>query len=352
MKYFSFVVIICLLGVSCQSGKSGEGAEKESGHESTKMKALIIDGQNNHGVWPKTTMMMKDYLEQTSLFEVDIARTATTYQGPHFDESIGLDDIKELLSMYPLNDGVERASTDKPTVDPSFAPKFEEYDVVVSNLGWQASDWPLATKAEFERYIDEGGGFVVIHAANNSFGDWEAYNEMIGLGGWGGRSAKTGPYVYYDQEGVLHRDTIKGQAGSHGAQHEFQLTTRASDHPIMKGLPEKWMHTNDELYDRLRGPATNMTVLATAYSDVDGNRPPWNQQSSGTGRNEPMLMAIEYGKGRVFHSALGHMGYSMECVGFTTTFQRGTEWAATGKVTQDVPTDFPEADRSSSRSWK
>ena len=94
MKYLSQLIIfgIIILISGCQS-KSTEAPLKES--ESSKIKALIVDGQSNHGVWPKTTMMMKDYLEQTGLFEVDIARTAFTWQGPHYDKSIGLEDIKE-----------------------------------------------------------------------------------------------------------------------------------------------------------------------------------------------------------------------------------------------------------------
>ena len=44
-------------------------------HAADKMKALIVDGQNNHKVWPKSTVMMKQYLEATGLFEVDVART-------------------------------------------------------------------------------------------------------------------------------------------------------------------------------------------------------------------------------------------------------------------------------------
>ena len=64
-----------------------------------------------------------------------------------------------------------------------------------------------------------------------------------------------------------------------------------------------------------------------------------------------MLMTIDYGKGRIFHTTLGHIDYSMECVGFITTLQRGTEWAATGKVTQSIPDDFPTAVTSSSRKW-
>jgi hypothetical protein len=39
----------------------------------------------------------------------------------------------------------------------------------------------------------------------------------------------------------------------------------------------------------------------------------------------------------------------MKCVGFRTTFARGVEWAATGKVTQPVPSDFPTAEKVSTR---
>lgn len=316
-----------------------------------KMKALIIDGENNHGVWPKTTMMMKDYLEETGLFTIDIARTAYTWSGPHYDESIGLEDIKELLTMYPIDGGPVTTSVEEPRPDPNFNPEFSDYDVIISNMGWKASSWPQSTKDSFVEYMSNGGGLIVVHAANNSWGDWPEYNEMIGLGGWGGRKADEGFYTYYNDEGSVVLDSIEGNVGSHGPQHEYPLQTRASDHPIMKGLPASWLHTRDELYDRLRGPATNMTVLATAYSDVVKNSPPWAPEVPGTGRHEPMLMTINYGKGRVFHTGLGHMDYSMECVGFITTFQRGAEWVATGKVTQKVPEDFPGTEKTSSRKW-
>lgn len=271
-----------------------------------QLKALIVDGQNNHGVWPKTTQMMKKYLEDTGLFSVDVATTA------------------------------------KQGTDPTFKPEFKKYHVVVSN--YNGADWPKETQAAFIDYMQNGGGLVVVHAADNSFGNWKEYNEMIGLGGWGGRNEKSGPYVYFSDEGKVVRDDKQGAGGSHGSQHDFTVVIRDGEHPITKGLPREWLHVKDELYDKLRGPGENMQILATAYADP---------KQGGTGRHEPMAMTIEYGKGRCFHTPMGHGDYSQECVGFITVFQRGTEWAATGKVTRtDVPKDFPTADKISQRKFE
>jgi type 1 glutamine amidotransferase len=63
-----------------------------------------------------------------------------------------------------------------------------------------------------------------------------------------------------------------------------------------------------------------------------------------------MIMTIDYGKGRVFHTPMGHETYSMECVGFLSTLQRGCEWAATGTVTIPLPDDFP-GEKASSRTF-
>ncbi|MEE9602980.1 MAG: ThuA domain-containing protein, partial [Thermoguttaceae bacterium] len=182
-------------------------------------------------------------------------------------------------------------------------------------------------------------GLVIYHFACAAFPNWKEYNEMIGLGGWGGRNEKDGPYVYW-KDGKIVRDMTPGRGGSHGPQHPFQIVVRQKDHPITEGLPEKFTHSADELYSRLRGPAKNMTLLATAYADP---------AKGGTGNHEPVLMTIDYGRGRVFHTVLGHIDKQLRSVAFIVTYQRGTEWAATGKVTQEVPKDFPGPDEPSVR---
>jgi type 1 glutamine amidotransferase len=205
-------------------------------------------------------------------------------------------------------------------------------------IDYNGESWNEKTNKAFTDYVSNGGGVVIYHAGDNSFPGWKEYNEMIGLGGWGDRNEKSGPYVYY-KNGQLVKDTSAGIGGAHGKRRELLVVTRNSDHPITKGLPARWLHGTDELYSLLRGPAINMEILATAFAD--------SAKGGGTMRDEPMLMTISYGKGRIFHTAMGHAdeggGPAMQCAGFVTTFQRGAEWAVTGNVTQPVPFDFPTA---------
>lgn len=338
----AFVVVVLL----CCS--NGEQAPVEESAE--KLKALIIDGQNNHPIWPKTTMMMKSYLEETGLFETDVVRTKYTWQGPHNAGFQARSKRDSLLELYRLP-GVRYVSLDSARTDPDFKPDFMKYDLVVSNFGWKTAPWTEDTKEGLRSFVASGGGLVIIHAANNAFGEWDDYNRMIGLGGWGGRDQATGPYVYYDDQGQLVRDTSSGPCGAHGNESEFLINVRDTSHPITAGMPPTWMHATDELYERLRGPGLEMHVLATAYADPVLQTPPWAPDSPGSGRHEPMLLAIGYDEGRVFHTPLGHADYSMECVGFITAFQRGAEWAATGTVTQEIPLDFPTDLVVRTRSW-
>ncbi|MEO0793630.1 MAG: ThuA domain-containing protein [Verrucomicrobiota bacterium] len=298
---------------------------------SDKIKVLIIDGQNNHAVWPKSTIMMKQYLEETGLFDVDVDRTKYIWKS--FREQ----------SYLPLAETGEAEAVQNPKTDPDFMPSFKDYDVVISNFGWKAAPWPKETQRAFEEFVGTGGGFVSVHAADNSFPGWEAYNEMIGIGGWGGRNEKDGPYVYYTNDGELVHDNSPGGAGAHGPVHKFPITIRDPYHPITQDMPTVWLTTNDECYAKLRGPAENMAVLATG-KDQNENAP--------TDRHEPVLMALEFGEGRVFHTTLGHDTPAFEGVGFITTLLRGTEWAATGEVTIPIPDDFPTDTNAKRRPFK
>ncbi len=257
-----WVLLTSLSSDSLRAQATAESAEK--------LRVLIIDGQNNHD-WKATTPLLKNILESSGRFTVEVATSPPA--------------------------GADMSG---------FEPKFADYDVVVSN--YNGDRWPEETEKAFESYVKGGGGFVTVHAANNAFPEWPEYNRMIGLGGWYGRTEKHGPYVYLDDSGTFVRDTSAGAGGHHGPQHEFQIRARDTEHPIMSGLPPLWMHTKDELYDQLRGPAEDLHILATAYS---------SPEYEGTSRHEPMLMTLEYGNGRVFHTVLGHADYSMNCVGFS-----------------------------------
>ena len=139
------------------------------------IRALIIDGQNNHD-WKQTTPVLKKILEDTGLFQVDVLTTPP--KGGDFS---------------------------------SFKPEFKKYQVVVGNYNeFPTGDkWPDAVKTAFEEYMRGGGGYVSYHAADNAFPEWPAYNLMIGIGGWLGRNEKSGPYWYY-QDGKLVSDPTPG----------------------------------------------------------------------------------------------------------------------------------------------
>jgi len=309
MKTYFFISLLALVvaGIVTQTSRADDSTNDK------KLRVLIVDGNNPYHQWQVTTPLMKQILESSGRFTVDVA-TAPVPVG------------------YTSS-----TSAPPPAVDnSSFRPNFADYDIVVGN--YVGPRWPADTEREFAAFVAGGGGYVSVHSADNAFPDWPEYNLMTGVGGWYGRDEQWGPHVYLDDDGKEVRDTSPGSAGHHGPQHEYQIRIRDAEHPITRGLPPLWMHTQDELYDSLRGPAENMHILATAYSDP---------AFDGTGKHEPMLMTLTYGKGRVFHTAMGHADYSMKCVGFETTLRRGTEWAATGKVTIPVPENFPTANTSS-----
>ena len=234
------------------------------------IRGVIITGQNNHN-WPVSSEALRLTLEQSGLFEMDVAVSPAAGE--------------------PMD---------------GFRVDFSRYSLVV--LDYNGDPWPETMRRAFLEYVDAGGGVIIYHAADNAFPEWEAFNRIIALGGWGGRNEKSGPYQYWKEDG-LTRDDAPGTGGSHGAQHEYVLQLRRGADPSLRG----------------------------------------------SGREEPLIFTVRYGKARIFHMMLGHAGPTLEdnpamqCAGFQTLLLRAAEWCARGRVTQPVPADFPTAERVSLR---
>ena len=272
------------------------------------IRCVIVTGQNNHN-WPVSSEALRLTLSQSGLFAVDVAVSPAAGE--------------------PMED---------------FSVDFSRYEVVV--LDYNGDAWSAQMQQAFLDYVEAGGGVVVYHAADNAFPSWEAYNRIIALGGWEGRDERSGPYQYW-VDGSLVQDFAYGRGGSHGVRHPYVLTCRrGADHPILQGLPAQWMHAEDELYDRMRGPGDIGDLLLTGFADPD---------LRGSGREEPLVFTVRYGKARIFHTMLGHAGDSlsdnpaMQCAGFQVLLLRAAEWCARGRVTQPVPADFPSAESVSLR---
>jgi len=182
----------------------------------------------------------------------------------------------------------------------------DAYDVIVSDWNsWKKKAieerWSPALREAYLEFVRNGKGHVVVHAGSCSFyKGWPEYQQLCGFA-W-----------------------KLGQTG-HGPKHSFRVRPTAVDHPITRGLEP--FETTDELWNR-PGTQPGVTVLAESFSA---------KQKRGTGNWEPSALANTFGKGRNFALVLGHDAKAMSTSGFRTLLARGTEWAATGKVTAPAP---------------
>src|SRR5262249_44807513 len=117
------------------------------------LSVLVIDGINNHD-WETGTRAVKAILIATGRFTVEVSTTPPK--------------------------GAPKEAWD------SWRPQFSKYNVVLVNFNGGHKDdgvrWPTEVEQSLERYLRDGGGLIVLHAANNAFLHWTAWNEIIGLG--------------------------------------------------------------------------------------------------------------------------------------------------------------------------
>lgn len=315
--------ILCFLALN-----SSAGADE-------KLSVLLLDGRNNHD-WVSTTDALRASLEHTGRFRV----TVETAPEPGIPRKprVPKSDDPEVLSRY--ESFVKAYEAQAKSKESAFQerwqkwlPDFASHDLVL--LNYNGSDWPEPMRKAFVDYVKGGGGVVLVHAANNAFRNWEEFNEIIGMG-W--RPAPYGKAIKIDpKSGDPYWDKEAGNS-SHGSKHPFQVTVRKENHPIMRDLPKAWMHARDELYHDMRGPAKNMTILSSAWSDPE---------QRGSGKHEPITWEVSYGKGRVIVTSMGHLWKgdtemdSLYCAGFQNILARSCQYVATGEVTVAVSHKFP-----------
>jgi type 1 glutamine amidotransferase len=243
------------------------------------VRTLIFSGQNNHG-WRTTTPYLETLLTNCGRFEVR-------------------------LEEEPA--GVTAAT-------------LAHYDLIV--VDYQGPRWGDATERAVADFVRSGKGLVAVHGASYAFSGLDI------LGPGHVRTGRTEP-LWLEWAAMLGGTWAGNPPSSfHAPRHLFTVKFTDPSHPIAQGL-DSGFQTLDELYHGMRFlPAAH--PIATAYDDP---------AIGGTGKDEPVLMTVNYGRGRVFYTALGHEVPAMQEPGFAITFVRGAEWAATGDVT--LPPGFP-----------
>ncbi len=197
--------------------------------------------------------------------------------------------------------------------------ELDQYDVILSNWNtWPdvtEHRWNPALEKAFLDFVSSGKGFVNIHAGSSALQDWPEFQQIAG-GTWG-----------------------IGITG-HGPIHTFKVNIEDTNHPVLKGL--KNFYIKDELWNRTKFHP-DVHIVCSAYS---------SPETKGTAKNEPVVITTKYGKGRGFYCVLGHNKATMQNAAWKTLLLRGTEWAATGKVTIPAQKPWPLSSKMAERQSK
>ncbi len=147
---------------------------------------------------------------------------------------------------------------------------FSSFDVVVDN--WNAwpernCNWSEKARDGLVRFVEKGGGFVLIHAAGAACYDWPEFREMA-MATW-------------------------GDSTTHGKIEPVRISISDKEHPVTKGIRD--FLTTDELWVQTEMMPRHQ-VICEAYS---------RKENKGRGRMEPVVFYRRYGKG---HLLLQHPG--------------------------------------------
>ncbi|NWF85240.1 MAG: ThuA domain-containing protein [Bryobacteraceae bacterium] len=241
--------------------------------EKDRLRVLIVTGRNNHD-WRATTPFLRRVLDAAGKFDVRV----TEEPGSLSAESL------------------------------------RPYDALVIN--YCGPRWSSQTEKAVEDFVRGGKGMVVIHAADYPFGELPVLGEKMT-----NTKIRQKPWPEWAKMVGARWSEAEPRTG-HGTRHAYRVTWKDMEHPIARGLERDFL-ISDELYHNFR-LEPGIHILAAAFDA---------KQMRGTGKEEPLIWTVAYGKGRVFHTALGHDVDAMQAPGFVVSYARGVEWAARAAVT-------------------
>jgi uncharacterized protein len=137
-------------------------------------------------------------------------------------------------------------------------------------------------KTAFQTYLNNGGGFVGIHAVGGDFSyNWEWHP----------------------------KDLIGAQFIGHTMSPQFQRATvrfENSAHPVAKGLPLS-LSRKEEWYSFDASPRTKGYTIHATVDESSYNPGTIFGTDLRMGKDHPIAWSHCIGKGRVFYSAMGHL---------------------------------------------
>lgn len=194
--------------------------------------------------------------------------------------------LKELLEKDPRL--AVRVVEDPHFLDSSAITNYAA--IILHWKNWEVPGPGPAARANLKRFVENGGGLMLTHFACGAwYGEWPEFKNLAGR-------------AWFGQDG----------GRQHDPRGKFTIEIADPAHPITKGLEP--FETDDELYTCLIGDAP-IHVLAQARSKADG-------------KEYPMAFVLNYGKGRVFHTTLGHDVKALTNHSVPELLRRGCAWAA------------------------